>query len=138
MGCDVHMYREVLVDGVWQCPDTLTPDEVGEPEYLEPFFSERNYQLFGVIADVRCESPSYVYPVRGVPSDVSTLVREEYERWSGDAHTPSWLNEHELTVLMGVAGVNGEVRATHDLRTILEGLASTDGETKRVVFWFDN
>jgi hypothetical protein len=83
MGCDIHAYAEVKRDGRW--------------EFAQEVFDCRNYGLFGWLANVRNYSavPPLSEP-RGLPTDVSSQVRDEAEDWSGDGHTHSWLSAKEL------------------------------------------
>lgn len=85
MGCDIHPFFERKVKGIWE------PAE-GD------FFDRRNYNVFAFLAGVR-RSELDVVPIsepRGLPDDVSTSIRLEFERWSGDIHSVSWLMIDEL------------------------------------------
>ncbi len=61
MGWDIHFYVEKQVDGAWQSADQWTPNEYagdeGEPpltiRYEDRFYTSRNYNLFGILANVR-------------------------------------------------------------------------------------
>ena len=68
MGCDIHMYKEKRVDGVWVAADEWTPDEYEEGRMevqWEKRFTERNYELFGALSKgVRSEHP-YSFEPRG-------------------------------------------------------------------------
>ena len=86
MGCDIHCYREKFVDGKWVTNDEWK-DEYSEGYLSVPFetsFTERNYELFGLLSKgVRCDTDHALEP-RGVPFDVSPEVKAECERWDGD------------------------------------------------------
>lgn len=67
---------------------------------------DRNYDLFGMLADVRngrgfagCETGDGFEPIadpRGLPKDVSDPVKAESDRWDSDGHSHSWLTLAEL------------------------------------------
>lgn len=85
MGCDIHSYAEKKVEGKWETVRELRP------------FDWRSYGMYGFLADVR--NYSDVPPIaerRGIPPDTSAYVKEEYEGWSSDAHSASWLSVNEL------------------------------------------
>lgn len=85
MGCDIHSHAERKVDGKWQSIQGLHP------------FDWRNYGWYGFLAAVRNYSAiGPIVPPRGVPTDMSAEVREDYLSWEGDAHSGSWLSVVEL------------------------------------------
>jgi hypothetical protein len=106
MGCDIHVYVERKMNGVWEA----VPDEYGP---IHPYYSEtnqndtfnvncwtvaRNYSLFGILAGVRSNIEPISSP-KGIPEDVSSFVEKEYSNWRlrGDsAHTPSFFTLQEL------------------------------------------
>ncbi|KAH0788614.1 hypothetical protein GPJ56_007296 [Histomonas meleagridis] len=59
----------------------------------------RDYQMFAVMANVRNDDENELEIIsesRGIPNDVSKEVMEEVVRWSGDAHSHSYLKLNEL------------------------------------------
>lgn len=111
MGCDIHLYVEHRKNGRWVSADTWKPDEdeEGEPKPLTVpfgahFYDERNYDLFGMLADVRngsgfagIDTGDGFVPIaapRGIPSDMSPELAVEAGRML--EHTPSWLTVAEL------------------------------------------
>lgn len=114
MGCDIHFYVENRVSGVWQSADKWTPNKYagdeGEPplslDYKDRFYSGRNYNLFGILANVRngrgfagINTGDGFVPIsepRGLPEDVSEQVGAESDRWDVDGHSHSWLTVAEL------------------------------------------
>ena len=84
MGCDIHGSIEIKTNsGKWI---ELQQLDVG-----------RNYDMFGVLADVR----NYVNAVsisepRGIPEDVSKKVMKEIEGWDCDGHSHSWLSWKDI------------------------------------------
>lgn len=94
MGCDIHSYAERKIDGQWHWIDGV----FGSVKYpdKEPFGC-RDYSVFAFLAGVR--NYSDVIPIvepRGLPEDISRLVKDQYEAWYGDGHTASWLSIEEL------------------------------------------
>lgn len=106
MGCDIHMVAERRLDDGWHL--------VGEAKYVadedsydmpEPY-SDRNYNLFGMLANVRngsgfagVDTGDGFVPIakrRGVPKDVSDSVRKWIRNWGPDGHSHTWLLVSEL------------------------------------------
>lgn len=96
MGCDIHSYAErksadkyeLITERLFDVGDFATP---------EPF-SWRSYGTFAFLAGVRNYSDvTPISELRGWPADASVGAQEDYERWSGDAHSPSWLSVEELS-----------------------------------------
>lgn len=155
MGCDIHSYVEQKHGDYW--------DDIE----FSPF-RQRNYGAFAFLADVRNYSavPPLAAP-RGLPEDISFIVKCRSKDWEGDAHTHSWLSAKELldfnydaemedrryTQQEGPNFFNGAATAEPGQGTRktwrdflgpafmrdLEMLrAAGDAENTRVVFWFDN
>lgn len=103
MGCDIHVYREKLVEGKWLAADKWQKseyDEEGENtivvRYEDQFFHDRNYELFGLLAKgVRSEHEFSFLP-RGLPNDACAEVAGSATQWDGDGHNHSYLYLHEL------------------------------------------
>lgn len=126
MGCDIHAYVEVKVDGEWLQYSALC--------------MARHYALFGRIAGVRDKDQTPIVKPRGLPKDLSKLVQLAADDWNGDAHTHGWLTDEEAEQINFEYGneylhppVFGYLFG-NDLRTRdIPGI-----EDCRVVFWFDN
>jgi hypothetical protein len=104
MGCDIHLYTEKIksVNGVdkwvncdhWKLNPYFGDDEY-EPELgLISLYSGRNYNLFGVLAGVR--GGDEICLPRGLPDDVSDVVKKESDRWDGDGHSHSYFTLAKL------------------------------------------
>lgn len=153
MGCDIHSHAERKEQGKWEKIDNIEP------------FRIRAYSVFGFLADVR--NYSAVSPIsqpRGIPPDVSRAVAEDYDKWAGDVHTPSWLSVAELVgvdyeIQIEDLRVTRQVGPNHwhggctgepgegELTTLREFLGSDffvdlqelqDVGAERIIFWFDN
>ncbi len=105
MGCDIHSYVEVKIDGIWCIPNPpiFEYDDIAKRIYNEAYhnhpFEWRDYGVFDFLADVR--NYSKVPPIaenRGMPDDVSEEVKVALEGWEWDGHSYSWLSLKELTV----------------------------------------
>jgi hypothetical protein len=102
MGCDIHLYVERRTDSGWEhVPDHSK--EWGDPAN---WFNGRNYDLFSILADVRngtgfagVKTGDGFRPIdtpRGLPVDVSLVVRESAEEWGVDGHSHSHLTVAEI------------------------------------------
>lgn len=151
MGCDIHCYAEVFVSGAWKKVDEIFPC----PEWKKASsgkllcdnpISDRNYSLFGFLADVR---NVYNVPVlkgpRGLPEDVSKEVKLLSIEQISDSHSHSWLSLGELLSFDYDCKVNGG--GAYSLRDLvgreyfsaLKILSSLGTRRSvRIVFWFDN
>lgn len=95
MGCDIHVFREKKVGGTWVTADTWEDED---PRY-EDRFTDRNYDLFGVLASVRKDTSVAMTP-RGVPVDASNEVLTSVGNWGSDGHSHSFIHLHELKMLV--------------------------------------
>ena len=100
MGCDIHLYIEVRKDGKWTSADRWTRDTYAPPgvermtvDYDHNWFTDRNYELFAILAGVRGEAAPIAEP-KGFPEDASELLKIEYAE--GGDHTPTWYTLREL------------------------------------------
>lgn len=166
MGADIHIYAERrLKNGDWamcksydsQSASVFTHKPKTDNQFNALFYRarSRNYRFFAALAGVRGDGPDY----KGFPGDASPLVQEEFERWSSDAHSPSfytarefvpifmehWLDDEERTKLVAdkLEGYSFSVVA-HVLDHYL-GVDVPYGDNDepdvdaiRFVFWFDN
>lgn len=142
MGCYIHLYAEKrAADGSWQRVDT------GDA------LTHQSYSVFGFLANVR--NYSRVEPIakpRGLPDDANAATASAFERWSGEAHTPSWLSIEELLGFdysavcedrraLGTTVAKGVVQSYRDFlgSWFFDDLDKLkDAGAERIVFWFDN
>jgi hypothetical protein len=138
MGCDIHLYIEVLTENGWEL-------------YSHPHI-KRDYELFAKMAGVRNYLGS-IEPIaepRGLPNDISYLVRKSAEYWDSGGHSHSWLSSKEISELelwhdTGRDGrlANSKSLYHYILNSYCEG-NNFDGKSvdwikdARFVFWFDN
>lgn len=102
MGCDIHPVVEVRRRGQWATHRPRTPyPYYGQwptaPKYALPnAFSNRNYVMFAVLADVTNDIDQYITPMtscRGVPPDLAPGSRD----WAAMIdHSPGWVTLAEL------------------------------------------
>lgn len=142
MGCDIHLFREKLVEGHWM---PFYPDGSDECGFHELDIG-RNYKLFGLLAGVR-NPCGYSLAPRDAPEDCSSEVWSHIENWSCDGHNHSWLYLHEL---VGFASfIQNQVNAGKtEFKSALEEMikiagsfnlkSATNFHNYRVVFFFDN
>lgn len=98
MGCDIHLFVEKRTDEKWECLNEIVDDEgtLSTP-YEKEIYRERNYSLFALLADVR--NSAGVKPIsepRGLPEDVSEIVKKISDQWNGDGHSHSYYTLKEL------------------------------------------
>ena len=120
MGCDIHLYVEKKVGTKWVClnPMTYCPfaDKLYEERTLDKIFRDRNYELFGWLAQVRCEQENS-FEAKGFPFDSSQEVKKEYLDWDKDAHSASYLTLRELKEnMIGTINVSGQMDANQWIR----------------------
>lgn len=99
MGCDIHLYKEKQVDGVWVTADEGWADEYNEGWLDVPFdkrFTDRDYDLFGFLSSGVRRNHSFSFSVRGVPFDGCKEVHGLFKQWGSDGHSHSYLYLHEL------------------------------------------
>ena len=85
MGCDIHMYCESF------------SGKLKVFKMTKALNLNRNYSLFGWLADVR--NYSMIKPLaepRGIPNDVSKKVKVDYDYYNFDAHSASYFTIAEL------------------------------------------
>lgn len=101
MGCDIHLYKEKQVAGQWVSADEWVAFDYGDDDKgvevpWQKRFTERNYELFGLLAKgVRSEHP-FSFEPRGTPCNPSPEIASEMARYGEDGHSHSYLYLHEL------------------------------------------
>lgn len=141
MGCDIHVHREVRCDGQWKCLEDYYEDD-GEV-FLSARYIDRNYMLFGLLAEVRSKV-SLAFTARGLPDDVSEQIQLESNEWDSDGHTHSWLDLRELHEKQTELLLSSEQLTQECLTCLqkflgeLEWPKDVSPQNCRIVFWFDN
>ena len=142
MGCDIHMHVEIKQGGRWhlwaQCS------------------MHRDYNLFSLLAGVRQEddSPRPIAEPRGLPADVSEVVKRHSDYWGEDGHSHSYLSAKEWVKVVEYVEKQGGVSSPFDWETSEIGYVyghsvsgfvryprdwkRTNIEDIRLVFWFGN
>ena len=117
MGCDIHIhieYKRKIYIGRdannepqyqerWICGDYFKPNPYfninkKEKEYkLVGFCDDRNYALFSILADVRnYANMDYISQPKGLPEDITEIVKKDADEWDLDGHSHSYLTLKEL------------------------------------------
>lgn len=99
MGCDIHLYVEAKIDGIWKSVDNWETDKVGDQyiPYEKRFYTGRNYNFFSILADVRNDSDFVpISQPKGLPEDISPEVKYQSNIWDGDGHSHSYLTIQEI------------------------------------------
>lgn len=103
MGCDIHVYRERKVDGVWET-DTVGHDEGDDYISYESGagYCGRSYGLFALLSNVRSHGDLPIKPPaedRGFPDDATEINQACSAQMDSDGHSHGWLNLAELQKL---------------------------------------
>jgi hypothetical protein len=167
MGCDIHLFTEIKksissretwvnVDNWRYNPYYNTEFPEGERMLqVEALYGGRNYDLFGILAGVRSNLQyDMIDAPRGLPVDVSDIVKNESDRWDTDGHSHSWLTLRELKEyvknypkIKGVSGpkdilkpiIKEMTQRVRDEFWVWGKEEKPELEEKiRIVFWFDN
>ena len=115
MGCDIHLYVERKnTNREWEAVgdfvideefyDKNDPDVV--PDVKGHYYYGRNYDLFGILANVRngrgfagrVTGAGYspiAYP-KGLPDDIDPKIKAVADRWNADGHSHSYLTIREI------------------------------------------
>jgi len=153
MGCDIHVFKEYRIPNTerWLSFDTWYQNEDGD---MSPMWRDddpgRCYAAFGLLANVREDYP-YGHEAKGMPEDVSNLVRMEYDSWGSDGHSHTYHSKLELNAMIvklsilpmsdsddiprQKAYIFGLLRYLNDVPSPIDIDKATD---TRLVIWFDN
>ena len=101
MGCDIHCYKEKFVGGKWVTADEWVPYDYGDDERgMEvPFtkrFTDRNYELFGILSKGVRLDHAFSFEQRGLPFNLCAEISAEVDCYGSDGHSHSYLYLHEL------------------------------------------
>jgi hypothetical protein len=98
MGCDIHLFVEKKISEKWECLNEIEDNEgTLSTSYKKEIYHERNYSLFALLAGVR--NSAGVKPIsepRGLPEDVSEIVKRISDQWNDDGHSHSYYTLKEL------------------------------------------
>lgn len=151
MGTDIHLYPEVLRSGIWELGVAIVRRGCHlYPSHDDPYLYENDASrpprspfqcaqydgLFERLAGVRGSRFNAISEPKGFPHDASEFLRA-YADWvfGDDAfHSPSWLTLAELE-----AGLEGFEHGGEFIDRTMPALRELgDGDSVRLVFWFDN
>ena len=96
MGTDIHCYLERKTKSGWVVDPGHTRTVAGDVLEIQSL-AGRNYTLFSLIAGVRGQHQS-MFPVRGLPKNVSDDIKAEYEK--DHYHSATYLSPNELKRIM--------------------------------------
>ena len=125
MGCDIHGWVEVRVEGKWVALKELKS-------------RNRNYARFAALASVRGEG---LLP-KGFPEDASDTAKYHHTYWDLDVHSASFLPLEEATqIFLKTCYRPDDYQKGWPLSAFFS-VENDDGEISdedlRLVFWFDN
>lgn len=137
MGCDVHGWFEIKINGTWYAYSQLS--------------FNRNYDLFAKMAGVRnYNGIDPIAPPRGLPADISVVTAIYAKMWKVDGHSWSWLNAREIKELYQFhVNFSNMPRwklveewgylFDHEWSSFIDNKCRFEPvEDIRMVFWFDN
>jgi hypothetical protein len=146
MGCDIHFFvervsiahkRNQSINEIIDEKDIQDKLEWNLVSEDDDFYSSRNYDIFGILANVRREHPAGpIKELMGFPNDASENLKIIYKRcW--DAHSPSYLTLREL---LQVDWAKYTDVYLDEFMNCIERMKEIDTNTDNVrcVFWFDN
>lgn len=85
MGTDVHIHIE------------HRSSKTKRYKYGGMIFCKRNYHVFDIMSgEEEQDKRDSLFPVRGLPGDVTQATLKDYRDWGGDAHHASWLSTIEF------------------------------------------
>lgn len=101
MGCDIHMYKEKQVDGKWVSADKWESYDYGDGDAgvevpWKERFTERNYELFGLLSKGVRGEHEFSFEPRGMPFNPCAQIADMADKWDVDGHSHSYLYLHEL------------------------------------------
>jgi hypothetical protein len=99
MGADIHTYVEKKVNNKWiaiEGKNPYYPEYDKKNEYILEgwIYNDRNYTLFGILANVRNHDVECIAEPKGIPEDVSKDIEEEIDNC--DLHSHSYFTLKEL------------------------------------------
>lgn len=112
MGTDIYMCAEVKRNGAWHLIVNLEenieyyPEDDPNAQHHEPLelCINRNYNLFGILADVRNPNGitlngqkfDVIAPPRGLPEDLSPEILDSLKDWQDEMSSINWLLLSEI------------------------------------------
>lgn len=131
MGCDIHLYKEKMVDGKWVSADEGWCDEYDEGYVDVPYenrFTGRDYDLFGLLCDGVRRNHPFAFKERGLPFNTCEEVKSLSDKWGSDGHSHSYIYLHELNDVLkhlqdSTIKISGMMRA-EQLSKLSESISS--------------
>lgn len=146
MGCDIHPYIERKINGEWHMIHRIYAD-YGKGDFDgHGWGAMRDYQFFahlcGVRGGYRDTGEAWPEP-KGLPDDVSVVVKWESDQWDMDGHSHSWetVNGYvdKKLALQQIRNKASNSREYDEYKVLGYEIHEEEGRDEyRVVFWFDN
>ncbi len=130
MGCDIHCYMEIKINGKYYYAGTMT--------------RFRNYFIFSMLSGVRSEGDdeeAYFPTDCDMPEDCCDEIKIAYERWGEDAHTLTIISNAHLVLdnFIKERLQQDDAHFVENWNKACKGVSSCLGfETVRLVMWYDN
>lgn len=151
MGCDAHAFvetrtfrnkRDKKINEVFEdySDEMLEWEVIGEEG---SYYSERNYYVFSLLADVRNydEGVRVISEPRGIPEDASEQYKKYCDGWNGDGHSHSYYTLSELLTVDFSEYDQESIQSIYKLIDSMKSLkekSSISDDDVRFVFLFDN
>lgn len=153
MGCDIHTMLEYKKNEKYISYDVFEINEYYKqtnderPFECKAIYSDRNYFLFGQLANVRARNVNYISKPRGIPKDSCKVILDYIESWGDDGHSHSYFSLSELEKAIKAFSPNNEGLKTitwritkqfQEIEQINRDLTKEEKDNLRLVFFFDN
>ncbi len=102
MGCDIESYVEIKKKDTWEKVGDYfslfeSEKKLFKKDKIDMPFRNRNYSLFGFLADVRnYDQSTPLSPPKGLPLDISKDVFYKFQEWENDNFAASFFTLKEL------------------------------------------
>ena len=107
MSCDINIRLEKLnKEGNWETIDYFQPrEDCKDSKKYHPdsfpfvpvdIYDDRDYELFGILAGVRCTCSEIIAAPRGIPESANHYIKSEFETKKSWCHDASYLTLGEL------------------------------------------
>ena len=109
------------------------------------FINDRLYFVFSIIGMGGDINP--LFPLRGLPGDLTLETYNDYKQWGGEALDVSWLTSHEFGKCLDTIDRIVKEECSYVDNDWLENYiyiykcmkeSEDEGEPARIIFWFDN
>lgn len=141
MGCDIYTFVEIKTNAIKQ-------GSIHKKWYpFDVIDVGRNYNLFGLLAGVRSITYMPLIKPKGIPNDLSIILKDYYNCLKPNIFGESWFSRNELKkIIKKIHTINKKLDPEEKLYFIsdryynfLEKLILKNKiKDYRIIIWFDN